>query len=69
MANFGPLSRGQPQSPDVNHCISHIPPEGHQEPREVIGNTDPYSVPDSDFSVKIGDFSSICCPDSQLSCV
>ena len=26
-------------------------------------------MPDSDFSVKIGDFSSICYPDSQLSCV
>ena len=49
--------------------VSHIQPEGQQEPREVIGNTDPYSVPDSDFSVKIGDFSSICYPDSQLSCV
>ena len=22
MANFGPLLRGQPHSPDVNHCIS-----------------------------------------------
>ena len=32
-ANFGPLSRGQPHSPDVNHCVLHIQPEGHREPR------------------------------------
>ena len=32
-ANFGPLSRGQPHSPDVNHCVLHIRPEGHREPR------------------------------------
>ena len=31
-ANFGPLSRGQPPSPDVNYCILHFRPEGHREP-------------------------------------
>ena len=35
----------------------------YKEKLEVIGNTDPYSAPDSDFSVKIGDFPSICYPD------
>ena len=30
---------------------------------EVIGNTDSYSAPNSDFSVKIDDFPSICYPD------
>ena len=29
-ANFGPLSRGQPHSPDVNHCVLHFRPEGHR---------------------------------------
>ena len=37
-ANFGPLSRGQPQSPDVNHCILHFRPEGHREPRNKVGS-------------------------------
>ena len=32
-ANFGPLSTGQPHSPDANHCVLHIRPEGHREPR------------------------------------
>ena len=31
-ANFGPLPRGQPHSPDLNHCILHFRPEGHREP-------------------------------------
>ena len=30
---------------------------------EVIGNIDPYSAPDSHFSVKIGNFPSLCYPD------
>ena len=25
--NFGPLLRGQPHSPDVNHCVLHFQPE------------------------------------------
>ena len=33
MTSFGPLLRGQPHSPDVNRCILHFQPEGHQEPR------------------------------------
>ena len=33
------------------------------EKLEVIGNTDPHSAPGSDFSVRIGDFPSICYPD------
>ena len=37
-ANFGPLSRGQPHSPDVNHCVLHIRPEGHREPRNEVGS-------------------------------
>ena len=39
MANFGPLSRGQPHSPDVNHCVFlHFRPEGHREPRNEVGS-------------------------------
>ena len=38
MANFGPLSRGQPHSPDVNHCILHFRREGHREPRNEVGS-------------------------------
>ena len=41
----------------------------HKEKLEVIGNIDPYSAPDSHIPVKIGNFPSICYPDSQLSCV
>ena len=41
MANFGPLSRGQPHSPDVNHCILHFRPEGHREPRSEVGSLSP----------------------------
>ena len=37
-ANFGPLSRGQPHSPDVNHCVLHFRPEGHWEPRSEVGS-------------------------------
>ena len=29
---------GQSHSPDVNHCISHIRPEGHREPRSEVGS-------------------------------
>ena len=31
-ANFGPLSRWQPHSPDANHSILQNQPEGHQKP-------------------------------------
>ena len=33
MTSFGPLLRGQPHLPNVNHCILHFQPEGHREPR------------------------------------
>ena len=39
--NFGPLSGGQPHSPYANHCILHISPESHQEPRDEIGSLSP----------------------------
>ena len=32
-----PLSRGQPHSPDVNHCILHFQPEGYREPHNEVG--------------------------------
>ena len=35
----------------------------YKEKVEVIGNIDPYSAPDFHFSVKIGNFPSICYPD------
>ena len=35
----------------------------YKEKLLIIGNIDPYSAPDSHFSVKIGDFPSICYPD------
>ena len=35
----------------------------YKEKLEIIGNIDPYSAPDSHFSVKIGDFPSMCYPD------
>ena len=35
----------------------------YKEILEVIGNIDPYSTPDSHFSVKIGDSPSICYAD------
>ena len=41
MANFGPLSRGQPHSPDVNHCVLHFQPEGHREPCNEVGSLSP----------------------------
>ena len=41
MTNFGPLSKRQPHSPDVNHCILHIRPEGHREPRNEVGSLGP----------------------------
>ena len=41
MANFGLLSRVQPHSPDVNHCVLHFRPEGHWEPRGEVGSLSP----------------------------
>ena len=38
MANFGPLSRGHPHPPNVNHCVLHFRPEGHREPRNEVGS-------------------------------
>ena len=35
----------------------------YKEKLEIIGNIDTYFAPDSHFSVKIGDFPSICYPD------
>ena len=37
--------------------------KGYKEKHEIIGNIDPYSAPDSHFSVKIGDFPSLCYSD------
>ena len=37
MANFGQLLRGQPHSPDVNHCVIHFRLEGHREPCNELG--------------------------------
>ena len=36
-----PLSRGQPHSPNVNHCILHIRLKGHLEPRKEVGSLSP----------------------------
>ena len=30
--NFGSFSKGLPDSPNVNRCVTQFPPEGHQEP-------------------------------------
>ena len=38
---FGPLSRGQPHSPDVNHFVLYFRPEGHQEPPSKVGSLSP----------------------------
>ena len=47
-------------------CFNKLDPptqKRYKEKLEIIGNIDPYSVPDSHFSVKICDFPSICYPD------
>ena len=41
LPHFGLLSRGQPHSPDVNHCVLHFRPEGHREPRSEVGSLSP----------------------------
>ena len=35
------IIEGQPHSPDVNHCILHIRPEGHREPHSEVGSLSP----------------------------
>ena len=40
-ANFGPLSRGQTHSPDVNHCVLRLRPEGHREPCSEVESLSP----------------------------
>ena len=40
MANFGPLTKGQLHSPDVNLCVLHFS-EGHQEPCNEVGSLGP----------------------------
>ena len=37
-AIFGPLSRRQPHSPDVNWCVLHFRREGHREPCSEVGS-------------------------------
>ena len=55
MANFGPLSRGQPHSPDVNHCVLHFRPEGHREPRcEVVKRYCYNNRTSDDIEMKLG---------------
>ena len=45
--NFGSLTKGYPQSADVNHCVLAINfrPEGHQEPCNEIGSLNPADQP------------------------
>ena len=38
----------------------------YKEKVEITGNIDPYSAPDSHFSIKISDFPSICYPVNYL---
>ena len=40
-ANFGTLFRGQPHSPDVNHCVIQFQPEGVRELRNEVGSLSP----------------------------
>ena len=44
-ANFGLLSRRQSRSADVNHCVIHIGPGGHQQPRNEVGFLKPGRAP------------------------
>ena len=41
MANFGPLSKGQPHSPNVNHHIIQFQHEGHWELHKKVGFLSP----------------------------
>ena len=49
----------------TNYFNKLAPPtqKQYKEKLELIGNIDPYSAPDSHFSVKIVNFPSICYPD------
>ena len=44
-ANFGSLLRGQPHSPDVNHCVLHFSFEGHWEPCNKVWVPKPGRAP------------------------
>ena len=35
------IIEGQPHPPDVNHCVLHFRPEGHQDPRNKVGSLSP----------------------------
>ena len=50
-------------SADYFNKLDHPRQKRYKEKPEIIGNIDPYSAPDSHFSVKIGDFPSIFYPD------
>ena len=50
-------------SADYFNKLDPPTPKRYKEILEVIGNIDPYSTPDSHFSVKIGDSPSICYAD------
>ena len=39
--NFGSLSREHLPSPDVNHCVLNIRPQGHWEPYNKVGSLSP----------------------------
>lgn len=42
LADFEPFWRGQPHSPDLNHCIFiYFQPEGHMEPHNEVGSLGP----------------------------
>ena len=40
MAYFGSLSRGQPHSPNIKHCV-YVQTEGHGEPHTELGSLIP----------------------------
>ena len=48
IANFGPLSKGKPHSPEVDHCVlSNFQPEFHGEPHNesLLGSPLPRALP------------------------
>ena len=59
-ANFRPLSRGQPHSPDVNHCVLHFRPEDHGEPRNEVGSLSPASHIFNQYNFYLVHFACIC---------
>ena len=38
LPTLGPLLRGQPHSPYVNHCVLHIRPKDHRQPHSKVGS-------------------------------